>query len=283
MRQARAASSGEEYQSDARYSTGTEHRTHPGDEPGRRRRGERGERRGTTRTRTTGVTRRGPAAARAATTRPRITGTRRTTRSTRRAARSRTRWMWSRGGRVFTHPIADLQLPGPLPFTFERAYSSAASKEDQGLGWGWAHSLGRSSRSSDVGSGVEREGGFGQLRGAGDGALRARRLGLGVRRELMGLRRRRQRRGVARLLDAFDEGKTFRLSAISDRNKNRIALTYDDGKLGEVKDSAGRIIKVTSTKDGHDSVARGEERRASGPVDRLRTVRVRRPRDAWCA
>ena len=49
---------------------------------------------------------------------------------------------------------------------------------------------------------------------------------------------------------SFDEGKTFRLTAIDDRNKNRIALTYDDGKLVEVKDSAGRIIKVTSTKEG---------------------------------
>jgi hypothetical protein len=45
-------------------------------------------------------------------------------------------------GQVFTHPITDLHLPGPLPFTFQRSYSSTASKKDQGLGWGWAHSLG---------------------------------------------------------------------------------------------------------------------------------------------
>jgi YD repeat-containing protein len=51
----------------------------------------------------------------------------------------------------------------------------------------------------------------------------------------------------------FDEGKTFRLSAIDDRNKNRIALAYEDGKLAEVKDSAGRVIKVASTKEGHIS------------------------------
>jgi YD repeat-containing protein len=48
----------------------------------------------------------------------------------------------------------------------------------------------------------------------------------------------------------FDEGKTFRLSPIDDRNKNRIALTYDEGRLAEVKDSAGRTIKLTSTQDG---------------------------------
>jgi hypothetical protein len=45
-------------------------------------------------------------------------------------------------GRVFTNPTTDLGLPGPLPFAFGRSYSSTASKKDQGLGWGWAHSLG---------------------------------------------------------------------------------------------------------------------------------------------
>src|SRR5262245_57536124 len=38
-------------------------------------------------------------------------------------------------GRAFTHPIADLELPGPLPLTFSRMYSSKAAHIDMGLGF----------------------------------------------------------------------------------------------------------------------------------------------------
>src|SRR5262245_10058516 len=45
-------------------------------------------------------------------------------------------------GRVFTHTICELFLPGPLSMVFERAYSSTAKNRDVGLGLGWAHSWG---------------------------------------------------------------------------------------------------------------------------------------------
>jgi YD repeat-containing protein len=155
-------------------------------------------------------------------------------------------------GQVFTHPITDLRLPGPLPLSFERSYSSTASKKDQGLGWGWAHSLGwfieverrRVRVWNEKGVSVSFEApeiGHSVL---GD-------WGWVLRRELWGFAVDANDE-VWRLFSVtFDEGKTFRLSAIDDRNRNRIALTYEDGKLAEVKDSAGRIIKVTSTQDGH--------------------------------
>ena len=155
-------------------------------------------------------------------------------------------------GQVFTHPITDLQLPGPLPFTFERAYSSTASKKDQGLGWGWAHSLGwfieverrRVRVWNEKGVSVSFE-----VPEIGHSVLGD--WGWVLRRELWGFAVDANDEVWRVFSVTFDEGKTFRLSAIDDRNKNRIALTYDDGKLAEVKDSAGRIIKVTSTKDGH--------------------------------
>jgi RHS repeat-associated protein len=154
-------------------------------------------------------------------------------------------------GRVFTHPIVDLALPGPLPFTFERSYSSAASKEDQGLGYGWAHSLGwfvqverrRVRVWNDRGVNVDFA--VPQVGHTEIGAW-----GWLLRRELWGY-------AVAAADDVWrifsvtnDEGKTFRLSAIDDRNKNRISITYDDGRLVEIKDSVGRVVKVTSTKEG---------------------------------
>ena len=45
-------------------------------------------------------------------------------------------------GRAFTFPFVDFQLPGPLPFVFERCASSHAAGTDTGLGPSWAHTLG---------------------------------------------------------------------------------------------------------------------------------------------
>ena len=57
--------------------------------------------------------------------------------------------------------------------------------------------------------------------------------------------------GVWHMFSAGDEaGKRFRLTAIQDRNKNRIALTYEDNRLVEIVDSAGRLVRVLSTKEG---------------------------------
>ena len=152
-------------------------------------------------------------------------------------------------GRVFTHAITDLALPGPLPFSFERSYSSSACKEDQGLGWGWGHSLGwfvevdrRRVRVWNE-KGVSVDFPVPQIghQVSGD-------WGWVLRRELWGFAVDAND-DVWRIFSVSnDEGKTFRLSAIDDHNKNRIALTYDDGKLVEIRDSAGRVIKVTSTR-----------------------------------
>jgi RHS repeat-associated protein len=154
-------------------------------------------------------------------------------------------------GRVFTHSIADLELPGPLPFTFERAYSSTASKQDQGLGFGWAHSLGWFVEVFRTRVRVWNEKGVSvsfPIPQIGHSILGD--WGWVIRRELWGFAVDANDDVWRIFSTSFDEGATFRLTAIEDRNKNRIALTYDDGKLVEIKDSAGRIIKVTSTKQG---------------------------------
>jgi len=154
-------------------------------------------------------------------------------------------------GRVFTLPCRDLQLPGPLPLAFERSYSSRASRQDQGLGFGWAHSFGwlvqverRKVRvwdargvsvsfpTPEVGHSVIGDWGW---------VLRRESWGFAVDAN----------DDVWRIFSvSTDQGTTFRLSAIDDRNRNRIALTYDNGKLVEIKDSAGRVVKVTPNKEG---------------------------------
>ncbi|WP_437635828.1 DUF6531 domain-containing protein [Sorangium sp. So ce854] len=44
-------------------------------------------------------------------------------------------------GRVFTAPVVDLDLPGPLPLELARSYSTTSRERDIGLGHGWTHSF----------------------------------------------------------------------------------------------------------------------------------------------
>ncbi len=156
-------------------------------------------------------------------------------------------------GRAFTHPITDLELPGPLPFTFQRMYSSKMAARDTGLGFGWAHTLGweiavtrrRITVWNEQGIAVD----FPMIPVGGE-TLGP--WGWVVRRESWGF-----------LVDAEDGlwhifslgvegGKRYRLTAIEDRNKNRITVVYEDGKLVEVKDSAGRVIRIQT--DAHSRI-----------------------------
>jgi YD repeat-containing protein len=46
------------------------------------------------------------------------------------------------------------------------------------------------------------------------------------------------------------DGKRHRLTAVEERNGNRIALAYEDGRLAEVTDSAGRVLRVRGDLEG---------------------------------
>ena len=154
-------------------------------------------------------------------------------------------------GRAFTHPITDLALPGPLPFELKRMYSSKASSRDVGLGPGWAHTLGWEVEVQRRRITVWNEQGIavdfpvipvgGEALGPWGWVLRREPWGFAVDAD----------DGLWHLFSAGDEaGKRFKLTAIQDRNKNRIAITYEDDRLVEVVDSAGRTIRVLSTKEG---------------------------------
>lgn len=154
-------------------------------------------------------------------------------------------------GRAFTHPSIDIALPGPLPFTFERMYSSKMCTRDVGLGFGWGHTLGwqieverrRILVWTQQGTSVE----FPMIPAGGE-ALGP--WGWVLRRESWGFAVDAND-GVWRAFsESFDDGKRWRLTAIDDRNRNRIAVTYEDGRLAEIKDSAGRVIRVKTTPEG---------------------------------
>lgn len=154
-------------------------------------------------------------------------------------------------GRVFTVPALDLRLPGPLPLEIRRSYSSFARDRDVGLGHGWTHSLGWTvevgRRRIEVwtGDGVAL---FFPLIPVGAETLGPE--GWVLRREAWGFAVDAGD-DVWRIFSAADErGNRYRLTAIDDRNKNRIAIDYDGDQLNGITDSAGRHVRVTSTREG---------------------------------
>ena len=154
-------------------------------------------------------------------------------------------------GRAYTLPINDLALPGPLPLIFDRAHSSTSSRRDVGLGYGWSHSWGweievhRRSVTvwSDRGVAVD----FPMI-AVGNDVIGP--WGWVLRRDTWGWAVDTDDGRWLLFSASEDEGRRWRLTAIQDRNKNRIALTYDDGRLVEVTDSVGRSVRVTSTPEG---------------------------------
>ena len=168
-------------------------------------------------------------------------------------------------GRAFTHPITDLMLPGPLPLELRRMYSSKMAGRDAGLGPGWAHSLGWEVEVGRREITVWNEQGVavdfpmvppgGEALGPWGWVLRREAWGVAVDAN----------DGLWRIFSEAAGRGRLRLTAIEDRNRNRITLTYEDGRLAEVRDSAGRVVRVRTTPEGRlaslealNSVARGQ-------------------------
>ncbi len=157
-------------------------------------------------------------------------------------------------GRAFTHPIVDFELGGPLPLRFERSASSHAHATDAGLGPSWSHTLGwhiQVRRSglrvfTDLGTYVD----FPLLKpgeehlGEWGWVLQCHDWGYALDDD----------DGVWKLFSAArpDSG-TWVLTALEDRNRNRIELTYaEDGRhLTEIRDSAGRVLRVKTDHRDH--------------------------------
>ncbi len=155
-------------------------------------------------------------------------------------------------GRAFTHPIPILELGGPMPLRIERSWSSSAAHLDMGLGWGWAHSLGWRIEErrrglhvwTDLGTRVSLD------EKPEIGQERLTDFGFRVRREAWGYRVDPNDGRFYLFAERQDE-QTWALTAIVDRNGNKIALTHDGGQLTEVIDSAGRVIRLRRTPGGH--------------------------------
>jgi RHS repeat-associated protein len=156
-------------------------------------------------------------------------------------------------GRVFTDPVIDVFLPGPLPLVIERSYSSAARERDVGLGFGVSHSLAweieerRRTLIVWTGDGTsvelpripEGEAVLGP-----DGWL-VHRLADSIAIDFIdGIRYIfNPAKGAAPL-------RTLRLEAIENPQSARITLLYDGGVLRTIVDSAGREVSIRRASDG---------------------------------
>ncbi|WP_437940344.1 RHS repeat-associated core domain-containing protein [Sorangium sp. So ce341] len=154
-------------------------------------------------------------------------------------------------GRVYTEPVVDLALPGPLPLIITRAYSSTARSRDVGLGFGWTHSLAwevevrrrsvrvwrpegtfLSSRRLEAGDSTVLEDGALLLHDATGYTLIT---SDGRRHEFPG---------------TPNPGQRLLLSRIIDRNGNAIKLNYRDGVLESIIDSVQRVVRVRRHQGG---------------------------------
>jgi RHS repeat-associated protein len=153
-------------------------------------------------------------------------------------------------GRAYTDPVTDFRLPGPLWLEFERSYSTAFRERDCGLGFGWSHSFAWELE-------VHRR--YIVLRTPDGRELEFPTLpiaesvlgpdGFVLRRESWGY-----------LLDDNEENwlafgqigasNVYRLTAIQDKNQNRISVAHDNGALVEIVDSVGRVVRVVRDSSG---------------------------------
>ena len=146
-------------------------------------------------------------------------------------------------GRVFTTPIVDLHVAGPLPLRIARLYSSACRRRNVGMGFGWSHSLAWEIEERRTALVVHHANGtrivVAKLE-VGQQVLGPK--GLLIRRTPDGFYLDADD-GVHRLLQQLpgDESGSYRLTRIHDANNNALTLGYDStGNLTTVSDSVGR-------------------------------------------
>ncbi|WP_394835364.1 DUF6531 domain-containing protein [Pendulispora rubella] len=164
-------------------------------------------------------------------------------------------------GRMFTS-ATDFDLPGPMPLTFEREYSSAVSDRDGVLGHGWCHSL-------DEEAWIER--GRVVYRGGDGREIQFDTIDLPGRQIRVGdsLYEPVNRLWLSCVQDGFDvttaQGEVhqlrpvqgdrwagrFRLSRILSRDGHAIEIDYDERACLEwVRDSEGRVLRFEHDQQG---------------------------------
>jgi RHS repeat-associated protein len=173
-------------------------------------------------------------------------------------------------GKVLTEAV-DVDLPGPLPFVFERTWYSTSTYRGP-LGHGWHHAF-------DLALTIDND--LTVVRLADGRTMPAPQLAIGEswfdRREQLTLTRDamgwvlRDREGMRhRFADpGIGPGGVVELSALEDLAGNRVEFVRDDGgRLTSIVDSGARRLTVVNDTEGRITEIRGPVHDALGHVSR---------------
>ncbi len=156
-------------------------------------------------------------------------------------------------GKVFTEHI-DFELPGPIPFRWERVYFSTSTHQGP-VGYGWHHgydlALVEDSQQEVVALRLEdgRIAGFSRL-AVGERYF-DRKEKLTLMRSEKGYSVQKQGGLTYHFRRLHFEDHILRLVRIENRNGHQIQFRYhEQGYLRQIKDSAGRILDIASDAHG---------------------------------
>jgi RHS repeat-associated protein len=148
-------------------------------------------------------------------------------------------------GALYTTPLQDFMMPGPLPVRFLRSWRASSVERRCGLGWGWSHSYAwRGHRDGSSFTLVDDDGKSTALPVPDDGAAVVLPFGRTVQRDGDAI--------VVELPDGLqrvlrpDEprGRAYRLAEIRDRSGNRVHVTWDKGEVVGIEDAVGRRAEL---------------------------------------
>ncbi len=167
-------------------------------------------------------------------------------------------------GKVFTDQV-DVELPGPIPFQFERVWYSSSSY-DGPLGHGWHHSYDLALLEEDGIVAVRLPDGRGvSFPAPGEGEEhfdRAERLR--ISRLATGFLLRDEASNLTYSFQRVEVWSTeHRLTIVEDRNANRLSFSYDPGqRLSWIRDSAGRGLMLEYDTQGRITAIHGPSPRS---------------------
>ena len=155
-------------------------------------------------------------------------------------------------GRMFTEAV-DFTLKGVFSLIWQRSYTTARSEDDAGLGFGWTHNHAWSVEIRRDATVIVDDGGVAQLLPvvAPGGRIDAP-YGRVISREGATFRLETIRDGLVRTFTADEaDPRRFLLARTEDRHGNRIEVRRAGGRITEIVDTAGRVVRLAWDKDGH--------------------------------
>jgi RHS repeat-associated protein len=155
-------------------------------------------------------------------------------------------------GRMFTEAL-DFALRGVFPLVWQRAYTVSRCEEDAGLGFGWTHNHAWTIELRRDATVLVDDGGVAQLLPlVGPGERLEVPYGRVVTREGSVLRLETRRDGLVRTFVPDDaDPRRYLLSRAEDRFGNRVELRRAGGRLTEIVDTVGRVVRLVWDDRGH--------------------------------